>query len=194
MQELNGHIADKNDPIQFEHLFKRYFKRLCYFAFQFVENMHEAEDLVQDTFIKFWNQKENFNNEAAIKNFLYVSVKNACLNINRHKQVRVIHAENQAADLHIDQSDFLNNIIKAEVIAHVHQAVASLPDGCKRVFELSYFEELKNPQIAEMLKVTVNTVKTQKYRAIKLLHEKLKPLFKGHVMEITLYTSFFLFF
>ena len=194
MDDLKVHITPENGSIPFERLFKDYFKRLCYFAFQFVENMHEAEDVVQDTFMKFWDQKENFNNEPAIKNFLYVSVRNACLNINRHKQVRLTHAETQPADLHIEHPDFLNNIIQAEVLAHIYQAVETLPDGCKRVFELSYFEELKNPQIAEMLEVTVNTVKTQKYRAIKLLHERLNPIFKGKVIEMTILVSFFYFF
>lgn len=194
MHDLKVHMALINDSISFERLFKDYFKRLCYFAFQFVENMAEAEDVVQDTFIKFWDQKDNFDNEPAIKTFLYISVRNACLNINRHKQVRQIHAETQLADSHIEQTDFLNNIIKAEVLTKIYQAVETLPDGCKRVFELSYFEELKNPQIAEILKVTVNTVKTQKYRAIKLLHEKLKPLFKSQVVEMTILISFFYFF
>lgn len=190
MNNLKVHIPEC-DSIPFEHLFKNYFKRLCYFAFQFVGNTAEAEDVVQDTFIKFWDQKENFNNEPAIKSFLYISVRNACLNINRHKQIRLDHAETQPADSHIDQTDFLNDIIKAETLTHIYQAVKTLPDGCKRIFVLSYFEELKNPQIAEMLEVSINTVKTQKYRAIKLLHEKLKPIFKNQTIKIAIFTNFF---
>lgn len=194
MNDLKAHIGHAEIPLNFEELFKDNFKALCYFAFQFLKNMAEAEDVVQDTFIKFWDQRENFNNEPAIRSFLYITVRNACLNIKRHKQVILNHAEIQPADSHIEQTDFLNNIIKAEVLGHVYHAVDTLPDGCKRVFELSYFEELKNPQIAELLEVTVNTVKTQKYRAIKLLHEKLKPLFKSQVIEITILITFFYFF
>lgn len=183
-----------NGSTQFERLFKKFFKKLCYFAFQFVGNMAEAEDAVQETFIKFWDQKQNFKNEEAIKSFLYISVRNACLNIIRHKQVRINHAETQSPDSHIEHPDYLNNIIKAEVLAHLYEAVETLPDGCKRIFEMSYFEELKNPQIAEMLEVSVNTVKTQKYRAVKLLHEKLKPLIKVQLKEIAIFTTFFNFF
>ncbi len=194
MNDFKPPINHAEIPLNFEELFKDNFKALCYFAFQFLKNMAEAEDVVQDTFIKFWDKRVDFNNEPAVKSFLYITVRNACLNIKRHKQVILNHAEIQPVDLHIEKTDFLNNIIKSEILGHVYHAVESLPDGCKRIFKLSYFEELKNPQIAKMLEVTVNTVKTQKYRAIKLLHKKLHPLFKSQVIEMALLIFFFSFF
>jgi RNA polymerase sigma-70 factor (ECF subfamily) len=101
--------------------------------------------------------------------------------------------ETQPADLYIDHPEVLNNIVKAEVLARIYRAVETLPDGCKKIFEMSYFEELKNPEIAEILEITVNTVKTQKYRAIKILNEKLNPIFKRQLIETTFFTSFFYF-
>lgn len=193
MNHFNDHMNRLDIPIPFEKFFKSNFRPLCYFAFQFLNNMAEAEDVVQDTFIKFWDKKDDFKSEHAIKSFLYVSVKNACLNIKRHKLVIQNHVETQPADLYIDHPEVLNNIVKAEVLARIYRAVETLPDGCKKIFEMSYFEELKNPQIAEILEITVNTVKTQKYRAIKLLNEKLNPIFKSQAIETTFFTAFFYF-
>ena len=181
-------------PITFEKFFKDNFKTLCYFAFQILKNMAEAEDVVQDTFIKFWDKMADFDNEQAIKSFLYLSVRNACLNMIRHKKIIQNHVEIQPPNLHIEHPEILNDIVNAEVLARVYKAVETLPDGCKKIFEMSYFEELKNPQIAEILEVSVNTVKTQKYRAIKLLNEKLKPVFKSQVIETTFFAAFFYFF
>lgn len=193
MNHFNDHRNRLEIPITFEKFFKDNFKPLCYFAFQFLNSMAEAEDVVQDTFIKFWDKKDAFESEPAIKSFLYVSVRNACLNIKRHKLVIQNHLEAQSADLYIDHPEVLNNIVKAEVLARIYSAVETLPDGCKKIFEMSYFEELKNPQIAEILEITVNTVKTQKYRAIKLLNEKLNPIFKSQTIETTFFTAFFYF-
>ena len=66
-------------------------------------------------------------------------------------------------------------VLKAEVWGEVYRAIASLPEGCRNVFKLSYLEGLKNQEIADELKISINTVKTQKARALELLKLRLKP-------------------
>ena len=194
MDHINDHMNRIEIPIAFETIFRDHFKALCYFAFQFTKDMDEAEDVVQDAFIKFWDLREKFMSEPAIKSFLYVSVRNACLNNIRHKLVIQKYVEIQPADYQTHDPEILNKIVEAEVLSSVYKAVKTLPDGCRKIFELSYFEELKNPQIAVLLQVTVNTVKTQKYRAIKILSTKLKHVFKTQVLESTLLAALFYFF
>jgi RNA polymerase sigma-70 factor (ECF subfamily) len=159
--------------LSLEYLFREYYARLCYFAYRFTDNHDLAEDLVQDCFLKFWDRRADVANETAAKAYLYQSVRNACLNALRHAEVERKYATSQQAGSGTDTPHRLEMIIRAELLGQVHQAIESLPEGCRQVLKLAYFESLKNEEIAEQLGVSVNTVKTQKARALKLLRFRL---------------------
>ncbi|MDD2242788.1 MAG: sigma-70 family RNA polymerase sigma factor, partial [Bacteroidales bacterium] len=76
-----------------------------------------------------------------------------------------------------DDSGYLTNRIESEVLWEVFSKVEQLPAECKKVFKLSYLENMSNQEIADMLSISVNTVKSQKSRAKQLLKESLKGLF-----------------
>jgi RNA polymerase sigma-70 factor (family 1) len=155
-----------------KQLFQLYYSRLCYFAFKLVEDREAAEDLVQDAFVGYWHRQGDFDSEAAVKTFLYVTVRNACLNRIRHEKVRKKFADSQHTPEAVEAQG-LQNLVRAEVVGEVHKAIEALPPGCRQVLKLAYFEGLKNDEIAGQLEVSVNTVKTQKARALQLLRLKL---------------------
>jgi len=157
-----------------EAVFRRYYTRLCYYAFKIIENKAAAEDVVQDVFLRFQDRLPQFNSETALGSFLYLSVKNACLNVLRHKAVEAKYEASVSFSLE-DEAPYLENMIRAEVYGEIHQALASLPEGCRTIINLAYFDGLKNDEIAERLQVSVNTVKTQKQRGLQLLRLKLAP-------------------
>jgi RNA polymerase sigma-70 factor, ECF subfamily len=64
----------------FETLFHRYYGNLCLFASKLINNNEAAEEIVQDLFVKLWEKKEQISIESSIKNYLFRSVKNHCLN------------------------------------------------------------------------------------------------------------------
>lgn len=162
-----GHADVKN-------AFDEYYNRLVYFSYQITHDKTQAEDLVQDAFVKFWDHCiEVSNHPAAIKNFLYSTVKNATLNVIRHNKVAEQHI-NSLNGSDVEETIF-HSIIRSEVLAEIHIAIAQLPDSCQQIFKMSYLDELKNNQIADMLGISVNTVKTQKQRALKVLRGQLKP-------------------
>lgn len=162
-------FSKKND---IEHLFNTYYARLCLFAHKIIENKEAAEDIVQDVFVKIWNKSIDVTEPAAIKSFLYLSVRNACLNYLRHVGVEQKFLDSQNSNS-TEVDKVLENIIRAEVLGEVHRAIESLPAGCRQVLKLAYFESLKNDAIAKELGVSINTVKTQKQRALQLLRMKL---------------------
>lgn len=127
-----------------------------------------AADLVQDAFERLWERRADFSHEAAIRSFLYVTVKNAFLDMQRHERVVQKYAAAQQEEEAITEN-MLERMITAEVLADVHQALQKLPQGCRSVLNLGYFQGLRNEEIARELRVSVNTVKSQKMRAIKLL-------------------------
>lgn len=158
-----------------ESFFKRHYGDLCYFAFKMINDHQNAEDLVQDAFMKCWSSKAEFPNESALKGYLYLSVRNACLNLSRGKAVRDRHQEELRFSLTDNDPVIIDQMIMAEVIGRIHQAIEDLPIGCRTVLKLSFFESFTNDQIAEKLGVSVSTVKTQKARAVQLLRLKLDP-------------------
>jgi RNA polymerase sigma-70 factor (ECF subfamily) len=94
------------------------------------------------------------------------------LNFLRHDLVEKKFAENQLDDS-LTQEEILTQIIKAEALVLIKQAIEALPEGCRTVLKLAFFEGLKNEQIALELGISINTVKTQKQRALQLLRLKL---------------------
>ncbi len=162
----------KGDEKIFRGIFEKYHARLYYFAVSLLTADQSAEDAVQEAFVKLWQKKEQFHDLNAVKSFLYIAVKNRCLNISKHnKIVRKYSGLLPPGDAGEDGMDY---IIEAEVLENIHQALQQLPAGCRNVLQLSYFEEMKNKDIADHLQVSINTVKTQKKRALHLLRAILK--------------------
>lgn len=166
-----------NDSLltSFEDIFKHYYPRLCDFATRFLEDTDKAEDIVQDVFMVFHEQrKEISNHPTAIKNYLYTSVRYGCLNHLRHEKVIARHRiDNKVEDF--QEGFILDSIIHAEIIGKIHKTIKTLPVGCAEVFKLGYFEELSNQEISEQLNISISTVKSQKKRALELLKKKISP-------------------
>lgn len=156
-----------------EKVFKKYYSRLCDFACYILKDQDAAEDIVQDAFIVYLEEHEIISTHPdAIKAFLYSSVKHACLNKIRH--LKVVDDYNKKFPLDIlDDPQILNGIIHAEIMAEIHEAINALPDGCALVLKYGYLEGLQNRKIAELMNISLNTVKSQKQRALQLLRLKL---------------------
>lgn len=157
-----------------EGIFREYYGRLSYFAFQYVNDNDVAEDLVQDAFLAYWDKKKQIaEHPNVIKDFLYTSVKNSALNFLKRQKVkeRYFFLRNEED---FEKERVLESIIEAEVMADLHQAVGHLPESCRNVFLLAYFEGLSNPKIAEKLNISINTVRSHKQNGLKVLRSQLK--------------------
>jgi RNA polymerase sigma-70 factor (ECF subfamily) len=166
----------EGDEQVFRGIFERYHTRLCYFAAALLTTDQDVEDVVQEAFVKLWQRRRHFQDSNSIKAFLYIAVKNRCLNICKHDQVVRKYGDRLEEG---QENDAMSSLVEAEVLENIHQALQKLPLGCRSVLHLSYFEGMKNKAIAEQLHVSINTVKTQKLRGLRLLRGLLKsaPLF-----------------
>lgn len=158
-----------------EVIFKEYYGSLCYFASQFLKNEEAIEDLVQDVFIALLEKKMFFQSEVHLKNFLYLSIRNACLNYIRSSHSKDRYIASLAYEEQTE--DFEESIILTEVHRELAAAVENLPEECRRVFHLCYFQGLDNESAAKELGLSINTVKAQKARGKKILKENLKDIF-----------------
>lgn len=165
-----------NKP-EVERIFKLYYKRLCVFAEYIVQDKMQAEDIVQDTFVKLI-YSNNFSeiSEEKFKSYLYSAVKNTTLKVLRREKVKRRYFElepySEFDDEHVEQL-----MMKSEIIAEVQKEISKLPKVGQEVIRLAFFEGLKNAEIADLLKITVNTVKTHKRRAF---HKLRSGLSKDH--------------
>ena len=163
-----------NDP-DLDQLFRDYYDRLVFFAWQMIKDKQQAEDIAQDAFIAYWQQRDQVANySVAIKNFLYRCVKNASLDIVRHLQV-VDKFQATLPDIEQGEAYIMEAIISSEIIAEVHAAIEALPEHLQTLSRLSFLEGKKNQEVADELDMSVNTVKKQKQRALELLRVSLNP-------------------
>lgn len=162
----------KGDEDVFRVIFDKYHTRLCYFASTLLPDTATPEDVVQDSFVKLWQKRLHFPDEQSVKAFLYITVKNHCLNIYKHDKVVRKYADLLPVERDSESSG--HSVIEAEVLENIHLALQKLPVGCRNILQLSYFQGLKNKDIASHLDVSINTVKTQKKRGLHLLRAILK--------------------
>lgn len=134
-----------------------------------MKDKFEAEEVVENVMLQLWEDRLKFEKVDDVKSYIYKMVKSGSLGALKEQQKKV-KLEDEASD-NVLEFDF--NILEEEVYAVLITALDSLPEKCKEVFELSCLEGMKYKDIALQLNISINTVKSQRSRAIELLKTKL---------------------
>jgi RNA polymerase sigma-70 factor (family 1) len=180
-QQIFAEIQTGNNDC-FEYLFFKYYSELCRYAVHMLKIKTEAEEVVQETFIKFWERRTEIIIDTSIKSYLYKSVHNQCLNYFDRRKVRDKYSSNYL----LENKDIVSpvsseypiaNLLNKEMDGIINRAISELPDQCRAVFIKIRHEELSYFETAELLGISVNTVKTQLQRALSKLRESLKEYF-----------------
>ncbi|GAA0890838.1 RNA polymerase sigma-70 factor [Fulvivirga kasyanovii] len=170
------HIATQirsGDEQAFEVLFKRHYAGMCGYAFRYVEDNAQAEEVVQDVFLNFWEKRLTLEITGSIEAYLYRSVRNACLNHIKHTKVKLRYAESQVMSLSETDNQVSDKVVELELREKIDICVDQLPPERKRIFKLSREEGLKYKEIAGQLGLSVKTVEAQMGKALKFLRENL---------------------
>ncbi|MGV3632508.1 MAG: RNA polymerase sigma-70 factor [Bacteroidota bacterium] len=156
----------------FEMIFKQYYQPLVAYSRTIVLDSDEAEDIVQHTFVNFWEQRENTEVHTSVRALLYKAVHNACLNNLKHKKVRKVYRQEQEhLQAETERQDELLDAKELEL--RISETIDRLPEQCARIFRLSRFEQLKYQEIAEKLGLSVKTVENQMGKALRILRDEL---------------------
>lgn len=172
----------KSDVKAFETLFHFYYGYLCLYAQKIIKNEAASEEIVQDFFVKLWEKREQLTIETSVKNYIFRSVKNLCLNFIQHNKtkenyVRLIISESE------NSTSFEENFPEIDLVGKIEESIQMLPEKRREIFRLSREEGLKYREIAKKLNISVKTVETQMSLAIKSLRDNLSK-----------YKTFFTFF
>ncbi|MEQ9218398.1 MAG: RNA polymerase sigma-70 factor [Cyclobacteriaceae bacterium] len=164
----------RKDIPAFELVFNEYYGVLKSYALRFLDDEADADEVVQDTFTKFWEKCELLDPLSSIKNYLYRSVHNSCLNFIKHQKVKdaykqyiIEFMEEGAEDPYIEKEE-------RTTLEKVLEEIDHLPPKCQEIFKLSRFEGLKYYEIANHLNISVKTVEVQMGKALRVLREKFK--------------------
>ena len=162
--EISIEQINKLDAAAFRLLYKNYYKALVCYAITIVGDSESAEDIVQELFSTIWEKKMLFRSLASFRAYLYNSVRNASLDYLKHKDVegsylqKMLDSHSTTFRMEEEEEGFFSE----EVYRQLLQTIDALPDRCREVF-LMYMA----------LHVSLETVKTQKKRAMSFLRKKL---------------------
>lgn len=162
------------DIAAFEMLFRTYYQSLCNYAYTFVRDREEAEEVVQSTFTNVWEKRDNLSIHTGVKPYLYAMVRNACLNQLKHEKVKQQHAAMEIAVGERSVESVSRTVEASELEHRILEAMSKLPEQCRLVFKLSRFEDLKYAEIADQLNISVKTVENQMGKALRVMREQLK--------------------
>jgi len=164
---------NNGDPHAFSHLYKEWYKPLCFFAYKITGSKEDAEDIVVNLFTRFYHKEKKFDGVRDLDDYLYKSVKNSCINHIKKSEKQSANKKKYTYLQDLEDNNTIENIlIKTELLREILAEVKKLPDSCRDVIELS-MQGLKNDEIAHRLNITPTNVTTRKNRAISQLRLKL---------------------
>jgi RNA polymerase sigma-70 factor (ECF subfamily) len=161
----------------FEEIFNRYHAALHRFAWHLTRSPEAAADVLQTVFLKIWRNRRDWQPKGSLSAYLFRATKNAALNYLRQPGSRDGRLQTLADsdELSVSPEKIYDD---EETLRAIRAAVDSLPEGCRTVFILSRYENKKYNEIAAILEISVKTVENQMGRALRLLRDKLVPIFE----------------
>lgn len=161
---------------EFEAVFKSHYRSLFLFAYGYVMNEMEAEDIVSGVFSQLWEKRKNLPPEEELKPYLYASVKYACLRYFKRLQLTDDYRKRQAEAFILS---FAEEEEENELTLLVKKALGSLSDNQRKIVEMHVMKGMKYTEISEMMNISENTVRTHLKRAYKILRFYLKDTLPG---------------
>jgi RNA polymerase sigma-70 factor (ECF subfamily) len=162
-----------DDRHAFEQVFRESYRPLKAYAFRFVGDLPTAENIVQDVFLKLWQNRHSLVITTSLVHYLFRSVRNHSLNHLDKNKVRSGYLRLQL-DRAQDNEDFSSFYPEIGLLEKIESAICALPAKRQEIFRLAREEGLKYREIAEKLNLSVKTVETQMTLALKQLRESLK--------------------
>ena len=168
----------KSDEDAAEIFVRKYYEKIYKYCYIRIGNYGDAQDLVQNTFMKFFESIDRYNHCGKALNYLYVIASNECKDYFRKKKYTMVDIDknktNSFSDTYQNKLDSLNEIRKIEEKTEIREAIEKLPDELREVVVLFYFNDMKQRDIAKILEISLSLVKYRISRAKELLEEELK--------------------
>lgn len=170
-------LIQQGDHGAFSEIVNRHSKRFYSIAYRILFNKHDAEDIVQEAFLKLWGKSElwNHNREAKFTTWFYRVVVNLCLDYNRGKKPMSLSEDIQLIDRINGQEVVLNKKQRQEIL---NRFIQELPERQQLALNLCFYEGLSNQEAADIMGVKLKALQSLIMRAKTTLKEKVKHYFQ----------------
>lgn len=177
-QELLQQIQQpEQKAAAFDRLVLQYQEMIYFHIRRMVIDHDDANDVVQNTFLKAWRALDKFRGEASLKTWLYRIATNEAINfLNQKRKERKEEVSNVEDDLR--HSLHGGRLIEGdEIQMKLQEAILTLPERQRLVFNMRYFEEMAYAEMAEILEVSVGGLKANYHHAVKKIEQYLQAHF-----------------
>lgn len=167
--------------IAFDELFNAYFGRLVAFANQYTKQIESAEEITSDLFVKLWTKRDTLHTVLNPEVYLYVAVKNACLNFIRSDKKRTRLFTEELNDFRREQITECYDVGEEKELKRLLAiAVAAMPLQQKIIFKLIKEDGLKTNAVAQILGLSKRTVENHLYKGLKTLADSISAYLGYH--------------
>jgi RNA polymerase sigma-70 factor (family 1) len=162
-----------SDHDAFKTVFNIWQRNIFNFLLFKTKDAAQAEDLLQEVFLRLWNARTRLNENQSLKNYLYTIADNLVLNEIRHNKVVARHRSDTQVSIftNTENPEFLME--EREWKKRLEDALASLPEKPRIVFLMSRFEDFSYQEIADRLSISIKTVESHMVKALKHMRENL---------------------
>ena len=175
----------------FEKLFKQNHRELIDLAYNIVRDADSARDVVQEVFLKLWQNKEKVEFGDQIRHYVFKATAHTALNhIRQQKKVTLLEEDHLRA---VHAYPTRDDVGFKELELKIRDAIDQLPPKCRAIYILSRHEGMKYQEIADSLEISVKTVENQMGIALEKLREQLKPYLTPEFLAIVSTLLFFLY-
>ena len=164
---LNKFRDEKTRNEAFNLLLKKYQQKIYWHVRRMVIDHDDADDLVQDVFIKVWKNLPGFRNDAQLYTWMYRIATNECITfLNKKKQKNNISLDDVDYEL-ADKLSSSDQYTGDQIQKKLQQAILTLPDKQRLVFNMKYFDDMKYEEISDVLGTSVGALKASFHLAVK---------------------------
>ncbi|UKJ07779.1 RNA polymerase sigma factor [Solitalea lacus] len=176
----------KQNKVAFKALFDLYAPKIYKFGYSYLKSTYDAEELVQEVFIRLWNQKASLDESKNIKAYVFKTAVNLIYDHLRKRKLEKLHTELALFQQSEEDDSTWNNLALIDLQNQLNGLVAQMPEQRRQVFTMSRFDGLSYDEIAQQLNISKRTVENQIYRAMTFLKEHIDS-------KYMLYLAFFYF-
>jgi RNA polymerase sigma-70 factor (ECF subfamily) len=169
-----------NDPKAHEDFYRRFAPKMYGVCMRFAKNQMEADDILQEGFIKIFTNLKTFRKEGSLEGWVRRTIVNTAINLYK-KNIKYLK------DIGIEQAEVIQNTEQGSLdkisVDELLNLIRDLPTGYRMVFNLNIIEGYSHKEIGQLLKISENTSKSQLSRARQVLQKKLFDLNRDHFYE-----------
>lgn len=174
-EQLLKQIVSFSDEKAFDQLFLKYYPGLLDYAKILLPSpVDEAEDVITEVFLKIWQQRTTLKIHTSIASYLYISVKNRIKDYHRKNNSYTFESIDTLADNSCTEQIPDQRLAYKQLHSEMDRLISLLPERTQLVFKMNRYDQLIYDDIAIILNISVNSVKTHMYRALKFLKEAYK--------------------